>query len=523
MSYEYPIEALDSLYMNQEIIEQVLRLRKDKWVDLQGLILCTTIHLSSTGLSNPSCVSIPLLSRGSCNTAYKLTFSNGTQLAATVSAFNEEKFSPQAKRSEVETMRFLHKSGLYPDVPVPKVHAWDATFTNPAGAPYVLTDLVPGRTLDELGEGNVDRLFGLEALAPQQQLSVLKSLAKLQAALFRPVPYDQIGSLTVNDDGKCVLGPLFNCANQSLGGPYKSVQELWWAQLETELLHALKEWDNLKTDEFRPYHPTCSPQAFVGLYQLLSSLIPHFEPPRPYLSLVLHHPSINLSSVFFDDSEDLKITGVIDWGGSQILPIMLTAIYPNDLMTDNFYPYPRPGYINLSKDWVSVPCDWTSFDISQALPSFRAPNDPVDYLPRASAMVHRFYLRAFYSGSYAEQLNTLHNDGDLVRATLFADALYYLKFHEVVCGAWFTWAEHANWIRETYWRMRALAKDKCGQLVIGPNVYRGPVERAVCDLCISGEHVSVKKDIYEDSAEDYSPSQSGRVDIEDGEGEGEEP
>ncbi|KAG6911099.1 hypothetical protein DXG01_004614 [Tephrocybe rancida] len=501
------------LYMNQEIIEQISRLRKDEWVDLQGLILCATTHLSNAGLPNPSCVSISLLGWGSCNTAYKLTFSDGIQLAATVSAYDEEEFSPQAKRSEIETMRFVRDSGLYPDVPVPMVHAWDTTFTNSAGAPYVLMDLIPGRTLNSLGQGSRDRLFGLEALAPAQQLSVLKSLAKLQASISRPVPFNKIGSLTVDEDGKRVIGPLFNAGHQGSGGPYNSAQELWRAQLETEILRALKNWDSLKTDEIRPHNPICSPQAFAELYQLLSSLIPHFEPPKPYLSLVLHHPDIALRNVFFDDTEHLKITGVIDWGGSQIPPIMLTACYPDDLMTDNFYPYPRPGYITLSEDWGSVPCDWTSFDTSQASPSFEVPNDPVDYLPRASAMVRLFYLRTFYSGSYAEQMNMLHNDADLARATLFLDASYYLKFHEVVSGTWFTWAEHANWIRETYWRMRALAKDKCGQLVIGPNVYRGPVERPICDLRISGEYVSVKKDNYVDRVEeDDNASRAGEGD-----------
>ncbi|CAL1715315.1 unnamed protein product [Somion occarium] len=482
--------------MSQELEEQIAQLRKKKWVDLHGLITCATTHLSTIGPhAHPSlsCLSISLLGRGSYNSVYKLVFSDGTCIAASVSNHDEEHFNPQAKRSEIETMRFVRESGLYPDIPVPKVYAWDFTFTNPARAPYVLMEVMPGTTLDDLRDDH--GLRGLDTLPPTQKLHIVKSLAKLQASLSRPVPFDETGSITTNAKGKFAVGPLMTLTQKCLGGPYKSVDELWRARLEHEILHALQEWSGIETDELSQSlsEPTCTPQTFAELFQLLSSLIPQFKPPSPYLPLCLHHPDLALRNVFFDISslpDGLpKITGVIDWGGAQILPLMLTAVYPDDIMSTGDDPCARPEYPD--EDWRSVPCDWTSLgDTSQWPQAFRGPGDPVDLTIRAHEMVRRFYLRTYFSACYAEELHRKHGDTDLAHATLFADAPYYLKFHETVCGGRTNWVEHASWIRETYWRLRIAGQGmgrESGTLIVGPNIYRESVEPAVRDLGIFEE------------------------------------
>lgn len=127
--------------MAHDLTVQMSTLPRKKWVNLQGLVDCATTHLSSAG-SIPDCHSISFLGWGSTNTVYRLVFSDGTQLAASVCNRDEEGFDAQEKQSELETMKFVLESGLYPDIPVPKVHAWDHTFDNLAGAPYVLMDVV---------------------------------------------------------------------------------------------------------------------------------------------------------------------------------------------------------------------------------------------------------------------------------------------------------------------------------------------------------------------------------------------
>lgn len=397
--------------MAHDLAEQISKLRKKKWVNLQGLIDCSTAYLSGAG-SSPSCLFISLLGRGSYNSVYRLVFSDGTQLAASISNHDEEDFNAQAKQSEIETMKFVRESGLYPDIPIPKVHAWDTTFNNPAGAPYVLMDVVQGENLVGLRDDN--GLHGLDTLPHAQQLSIVKTLAKLKASLSKPVPLDEIGSITANaPGGGHSVGPLMTLTQERLGGPFKSAHELWRSRLEHGILHAVQEWCNLENDQLSTSlsEPNCTPQTFAELFQLLSSLIPHFMIPRTYSPLVLHHPDLALRNIFFDkeslSSDQPKITGVIDWGGAQILPLILTAQYPDDLMTTADDPFPRPGYPD--ENWRSVPSDWTSIgDTTQWPQAFHSPDNPVDYTPHVSAMVRRFYLRTYFSACYAEQLHLLH-------------------------------------------------------------------------------------------------------------------
>lgn len=478
--------------MALDLPEQISQLRKKPWVNLQGLIDCSTIHVFGSG-SSQSCTSISLLGRGSYNIVYRLSFADGTQLAATVSNQDEEDFNPEAKRSEIETLNFVRESGLYPDIPIPKVHGWDITFNNPACAPYVVMDIVQGKNLPDVHDEN--GLRGLDTFTGAQQLLIVKTLAKLKASLSRPVPLDKIGSIVGGSEGgKHSVGPLMTLTQKCLGGPFKSADELWRSCLEQEMLHAVQEWCKLEEDQLSTSlsEPKCTPQTFSELFQLLSSLIPQFKIPHAYNSLVLHHPDLALRNIFFDEeslsSDQPKITGVIDWGGAQILPLMLTAQYPDDLMTSADDPFPRSDYPD--ENWFSVPADWTSIGNATQWPqAFRGSDEPVDYTPRVRTMVRRFYLRTHFSACYAEQLHLLHGDADLSRATLFLDAPYYLKFHETICGGWTSWVEHASWIRETYWRLRTVVDQTTSKesLIIGPNVYRGNVEPAVRDLGILNE------------------------------------
>ncbi|KAG2159573.1 kinase-like domain-containing protein [Suillus bovinus] len=436
-------------------------------------------------LSKSTCQSIQLLGRGSYNTVYKLVFTDGTEIAASVSVHDEEDFNPEAKLSEIATMQFVRTSGSYPGIHVPQVHAWDITFSNPAGAPYVLMDVVHGRRLDNLINDD-NKLRGLDGMSEVQQLAVTKSLAKLQSTLSAPVPFDKIGSITLNNEGSFIIGPLFTITQQNLGGPYQSLTDLWKARLEHEILHALREWSRLETDQLSQSlsEPKCTPQIFSELLQLLASLIPHFVPLSSYLPLVLHHPDLALRNIFFDPNDDTKITGLIDWGGAQVLPLMLTAKFPDDLNSTGEDPCERPGIPD--EGWNTVPHDWTSFgDTSEWPDVFRGPNDQVDLTIRASAMIKRYYLRQHFGLYFAQENHDRCGDYNLGRAMLFAHAPYYLKFHEIITGGWTSFVDHAEWIRETYWRLNAVKQD--GQstgLIIGPNVYRSSMEKSVFDLNI---------------------------------------
>ncbi|KAG6864803.1 hypothetical protein C0993_008527 [Termitomyces sp. T159_Od127] len=383
--------------MSPELQEQISQLKKNEWVDLKGLISCATTYIAtSLGLPSLSCNTISFLGRGSYNTVYKLEFSDSSQLAASVPNHDEEDFNPEAKRSEIETMRFVRESGLYPNIPVPRIYAFETTFTNPACAPYVLMELVPGRTLASLSK-----------LSREQQLSYIKSITRLQASLSKPVPFYRIGSIKDCDGfGQRSVGP-FMTMTKCFGGPYKSMEDLWRAQLEKQFLHVLQEWCNLEKDVFEYFcDPECTPQMFAELFQLLSSLIPHFQPPKSYLPLVLHHPDIAFRNVLFDESSmssgDLKITGLIDWGGAQILPLMFTAKYPDDLRTDGQYPFDKPGW-DYSEDCYTVPCDWTSTGNPSQWPGVTLERKLAEYSSDIHRVISKFYLRAYFNVCYAKE------------------------------------------------------------------------------------------------------------------------
>ncbi|KAI0076393.1 hypothetical protein K474DRAFT_1663067 [Panus rudis PR-1116 ss-1] len=522
------------------LAEQVSALGKHEhkveWLNLHGLIEAATAQLrvsQNTDSNPPTCTSISLLSSGSSHIVYELVFSDKSKIAARVSRLSSETYRAELMQSEVATMKFVRDSGLYADVPVPKVHASDFTFTNPACAPYVLMDVVKGVSLARITDKQ-QQLSEFDSLTIKQQRSVVKALAMLQASLSRPVSFDKIGSIVPssrrNGGGDPSVGSFVSRSKDTLGGPFTSIEGFWNDRLERAMDHALEKWCDPGTNEpdFTPTgaHPT--PQTFTELFQLLSSLIPHFTIPKSYSTLVLHHPNISLKTVLFDrnslTTDNPKITGILGWHDVHILPLMLAATFPADLRSSSQIPFVRPGH-NPSEDWTTVPHDWSyagePSDIPEPEPEPQVRDkygSPVVIVPppfssdysrqrerpdpakRVRVQVRRYYLRAYFGACFASALrivyasslaktNQSENDKTkhnlLAYATLFMDATYYLKFHEVIIGGWPKWLAHADWIRETYRRLR-VASDRGefeeGKVLVGPNVYRGQVEEFVFDL-----------------------------------------
>ena len=122
-----------------------------------------------------------------------------------------ERYNPQARLSEIATMQFVRTSGLYPDIVVPQVHTWEVAFTNPVGAPYILMDFHSRSTawcsLERWGQisGHSCNVRNTAGSCPM-----------LQSALSVLVPFDKIGSITLDDEGKFVVGPLFTVSGTTL-------------------------------------------------------------------------------------------------------------------------------------------------------------------------------------------------------------------------------------------------------------------------------------------------------------------
>ncbi|KAF5326604.1 hypothetical protein D9611_000883 [Ephemerocybe angulata] len=370
-------------------------------------------------------------------------------------------------------MRFVRESGLYPDVSVPQVYAWNTIFESPAGAPYVLMDFIKGKAFDLAARHDSGWYRGLRAVPESQQVALVKAMARLKASLSKPVPFTEIGSLVVDSSGTFSVGPLMAIHGESLGGPYKSVEDMWHESHEECLLGGIEECCDRTEESFLSFE-RFTPHDLMDRYQKLSALIPHFKIPEPYTPLVLHHPDLALRNIFFDEesllSDDPKVACVIDWSGAQILPLMLASCFPLDMMTTPICQDPAEGA------WYSVPYDSTYFG---------DPDENEAAAKRIRCEIRLFYLRGLFGAHYGQQIVKLHQDSDLPRATVYLDAQYYLKFHEVMMGGFHGWIIHRRWISETYWRLQMMPTGNSAsgeRLVIGPDVYRSTIEPAVVDL-----------------------------------------
>jgi hypothetical protein len=90
-------------------------------------------------------------------------------------------------------------------------------------------------------------------------------------------------------------------------------------------------------------------------------------------------------------------------------------------------------------------------------------------------------------------MHKLHGDVNLSLATMFMNAPYYLKFHEVIMGGSDGWFHHEKWIQETFRRLKILGP-LAGKIVVGPNVYR-----------LSAEELSYDLGFLEQTAEEVMP------------------
>ncbi len=405
-------------------------------------------------------------------------------------------------------MAFVRESGLYPDIPVPQVYGYDTTFANGANTPYTIMEVMKGRRLADIHEvQDRQHLSGLDAMCIEDQMAVAKSLGRLQASLSRPVPFERVGCVNFAEGGFDV-GPLF-VGRDMFGrgayhaGPFKSLYDLWISFLDNEFRRSVLEWQTLETEQLAQgiHDPSSTPQEFVELFKMLSSLIPQFAPPKTYLPLALYHPDVALRNILFDDHDLSKITALLDWSGSQILPLILCARRPGDLHTEYDDPVLRPGYAH--EEWRTVPYDWISMHKGPIWPIWEDEDgifSPSEFRVRGTAMIRRFYLRGYFDAWFRERALDLGGiERTFPAATLFDEASFYLKFHEVLTGGWVSWVRHADWIRETFRRVQQLGP-KEGAIVVGPNVYLASICRpkrlnlALLEERRSGDDMSHRRD-----------------------------
>ncbi|KAF1943375.1 hypothetical protein EJ02DRAFT_502228 [Clathrospora elynae] len=214
--------------------------------------------------------------------------------------------------SEVATIDFLRSHGI----PVPKIYSYSATSENPAGTEYLFMDLVRGTNLGDIW-------FDVSEKA---RITVVTKLVELESRLFA-LPLPASGSLYYTKDlpadSNKVEIPIAEsaCGRGFCIGPDTRLG-LWYGKRLNIQIDRGPQIYNYKKQS--PFEHLYSLEKYL---RIAPYLIPNGNETlaRP----TLRHPGLQPNNVFVSD--DLNITGLIDWQHWAILPLFLQCGIPNSL------------------------------------------------------------------------------------------------------------------------------------------------------------------------------------------------
>jgi len=232
----------------------------------------------------------------------------------------------ESMESMVATMDYV---SAYTSLPVPAIHHWTSSCNNEFGRPYVIMDAAKGNSLYELQSAgfDLDEMVDKFSSFVDQWAQYIAELAALQ--------FNQIGSLVSDAEGDVVVGPLLTSCNirnaplledDVYRGPFNSVADylVSGSHLIREAVHADKS------------NPTLTYQKFLHS-KLIESLFPFYVDPTllngPF---VVSHIDFDLQNILVDETNNFKITGIVDWDLAAVLPLQSHLRVPDILMCDQW-------------------------------------------------------------------------------------------------------------------------------------------------------------------------------------------
>lgn len=267
---------------------------------------------------------------GAYNILFPVRFADGARWILKIPAAggSEARWDDSAARaleSEALTMRMLTKNT---SMPIPMVHAFDASMQNPLGCPFILMDYVSGRPLYE-------RWFNDTAFENKEDLEAfrtrtLETLATSMAQLTQ-FTYNRSGSLSFDAKGNFrELGParVYDAATMH-NNLYndKTSNDLPFRDVGPFL--DLRDYLRHMVDRHRP----SSERFGIGLYRMLALFIEWLPEDYVKAPFVLIHPDFDLQNVLVE--EDGTVCGLIDWDGVAAEPRYLGCeSYPKWLTHD---------------------------------------------------------------------------------------------------------------------------------------------------------------------------------------------
>ena len=293
----------------------------------------------STGLidvpATPRPVGCRLLSNitcGSYNAVFRVLFADGTLWVLKVPANGHHECwdapAREALTSEAFTMRLIRRET---SIPVPEVFAFDASYENELGCPFILMELIHGKLLQDVW---FDQGVS-QAMREQVRIRSLQGIAEAMTQL-NSLAFNQGGSLLFDSKGNVVGIGSSNIVD--LETQYANMRSTDYdntmAFCQTGPFEDAKSYllSSLETREGK--HERCEVEQ--GAYKLLRLLIEWSiedatVEEKPF---VLAHPDLDKQNILVND--DGSLAGIIDWDwiaavprcvGCQSLPKFLTQDY----------------------------------------------------------------------------------------------------------------------------------------------------------------------------------------------------
>ncbi|KAJ7086483.1 kinase-like domain-containing protein [Mycena belliarum] len=240
--------------------------------------------------------------------------------------------------SEVATINWLKQNTK---IPVPNIMFCDMRERGPAssektagkdvGAPYMIMDRIPGRTLD--------RMWPYMSESHREQ--TVKSLARYTAELLQ-TQFPTIGSLYpgVDHNAALSLGPMIiPTFNPWCFRPDATLESGPWATERAYLLGCINRELKWVRDHTADLEARWLPRAdvvdrYTALLDKLSRRVETMnglDSGAPQ-SFVLRHPDFSLSNIMVREDDPSIITAVLDWECASTAPIWAVAQVPEFLL-----------------------------------------------------------------------------------------------------------------------------------------------------------------------------------------------
>jgi hypothetical protein len=238
-----------------------------------------------------------LFTHGTENIVWEVSFSDGVSWIAKIRYRPVGPSSREDMLSEIAAMKTVKERT---SVPVPQVFAYDVSPTNSVGYPYMLVEMLPGRTMGNLLDQTVPR---------EHQPEVARQLGNVLYQLYG-LTFDHLGRLWRGEDGS---GPVEIRSGGSSRAPRSSLEWLY--------VHCQR-----RDRELLKLHPHPDDAQRTACW-VLRTVVPYIIiDSRACGPFPLCHTDLSYQHLLFDDN--YKLTGVVGWGQAQTAPLECLVVIP---------------------------------------------------------------------------------------------------------------------------------------------------------------------------------------------------